>query len=263
MHADTGDEGSSGRAQALTRVLIVGPGPNLTGPLATRMRRHGFDVQECFGPDEAVRRHPEFDLLLLDLPLPEVDLLDLCLRLRTRSDLPVISLIDADTVFDQTLHLQAWSDHCLIKPYGFRELLARIEAVQRRYTGRSPASPSGGGLLDDASPARPMRHGQLRITPDTREVTVSGRAVNLTRKEFDLLHRLASEPNAVLSRTQLLAEVWGFRQQTGPFGPRATRTVDTHVSALRGKLGHRNWIVTVRGVGFRIGDPEADPGLTR
>ena len=235
-----------------TRVMLVSPGPELTAALANRLRRHGFDVHECFSCEEALRRHGEFDLILFDLPLSEVDLLDICRWLKTHSDVPVVALVEAGAGSDQTLRLQAWSDHCLIKPYRFRELQARIEAVLRR-SGPRPT-------MSENAPDRPVRHahqiqhGALLITPDTRQVSVSGSSVDLTRKEFDLLYRLASEPHAVLSRAQLLSEVWGYHWPAEPFGPRATRTVDTHVSALRAKLGHYDWIITVRGVGFRIGD---------
>src|SRR5690606_24191360 len=137
------------------------------------------------------------------------------------------------TELDRVLGLQAGADDYVVKPYGFRELMARIEAVMRR-THRHHGK--GNVLL----------HGPLRIDASLREVSVHGRRIEVTRKELDLLCLLASFPDTVIPRKRIMNEVWGDTW--------SRRTVDTHVSSLRNKLGRSDWIITVRGVGFRLGD---------
>ena len=124
----------------------------------------------------------------------------------------------------------------MVKPYGFRELMARMEAVMRRVRPRAPVT-------------QVITRGPLRIDAGTREVRLHGQRVDVTRKEFDLLYLLASKPDTVVSRKQVMTQVWDDSWS------RPGRTIDTHVSSLRGKLGASSWILTVRGVGFRLGHP--------
>jgi DNA-binding response OmpR family regulator len=133
------------------------------------------------------------------------------------------------------LSLQSGADDCIVKPCGFREVLARIGAVMRRAGSHVPLSQA-------------ISRGALLIDPGSRQVRVGNRTIEATRKEFDLLYELASVPENVLSRKELMARVW-----SDEWGM-ASRTVDTHVSTLRNKLGDGGWIVTVRGVGYRLGD---------
>ena len=193
---------------------------------------------------EALENHDKFDLLLLDLRLPDIDGLEVCRAVRATSDIPLIAFASADRGLDRILCLQAGADDCLAKPFGLRELIARIEAVLRRsQPAQGPPQPA----------TAPLARGSLCIDPLTREVRLNGRLINLTRKEYDLLHRLAADPHTVHSRARLMTDLWGYR--SGGYTPdsRATRTIDTHVSAIRAKLGAADWIVTVRGVGFRFG----------
>ncbi|POX55037.1 DNA-binding response regulator [Streptomyces sp. Ru71] len=227
------------------RALVVDSDVSGGKSLSSELKRHGFDVQECSTGSEALEIHDKFDLLLVDLRLSDIDGLEVCRTVRAVSDVPIIAFTDSGVNLDRILCLQAGCDDCMAKPYGLRELLARIEAVLRRT--RLRAAPAAG--------AAPLALGSLCIDPETRAVRLNGRPISLTRKEFDLLYRLASEPHTVHSRAQLMADVWGFHSSGYTPGARASRTIDTHVSALRTKLGARDWIVTVRGVGFRFGRP--------
>jgi DNA-binding response OmpR family regulator len=170
--------------------------------------------------------------VLLDLELPDLDGLEVCRGIRAACDTPVIAVTARGTELDRVLGLQAGADDYVVKPYGFRELMARMDAVMRR-SRRQPHA------------ARVISHGLLRIDANLREVSIDGRCIDVTRKEFDLLYLLASNPNTVIPRKLLMQQVWGDSW--------SRRTVDTHVSSLRTKLGASSWIITVRGVGFRLG----------
>nr|WP_234018767.1 response regulator transcription factor [Streptomyces sp. LaPpAH-165] len=226
----------------LMRVLVVDSDRSNGNTLSAQLKRHGYDVEICTTGTEALEKHEKFDLFLIDLLLPDIDGLEVCRAVRATSDIPVIAFTDAGMKLDRILCLQAGCDDCMAKPYGFRELLARIDAVLRRSHPVAPRT----------TRAEAIAHGSLCIDPETREVRLNGRLIGLTLKEFDLLHRLASEPHTVHSRASLMAAVWGFPGHHVP-GGRASRTIDTHVSAVRSKLGSPDWIITVRGVGFRMG----------
>ncbi|MBW8797279.1 MAG: response regulator transcription factor [Streptomyces sp.] len=231
------------RAGAL-HVLVVENDPRAADPLLQGLARHGYATHGATTGAQALRGHREADLVLLDLDLPDLDGLEVCRGIRAVSDLPIIALAARGSELDCVLCLQAGSDDYLVKPYGFRELLARMEAVLRRVRVRPADQPA-----DQPAAGRVVAHGPLRIDPGARTAVLDGRPLDLTRKEFDLLHLLASQPGTVIPRRQIMAQVWD-----DAWSPRG-RTVDTHVGTLRGKLGSSAWIVTVRGVGFRIGSP--------
>ncbi|MER5935516.1 response regulator transcription factor [Streptomyces sp. NPDC002054] len=215
------------------RILVVDGTPDGAETLMERLRRHGHDTVCVHRGSAALHAHQDADLVLLDLDLPDLDGLEVCRVIRATSRVPVIIVTSRGTELDCVLGLQAGADDYVVRPYGFRELMARMEAVMRRST-REPADP-----------AREIEHGPLRIDRNSRQVTLAGHEVKLTRKEFDLLLLLASHPETVIPRKRLLQQVWGDSW--------SRRTVDTHVSSLRGKLGDSGWIVTVRGVGFKLG----------
>ncbi|MEV7525583.1 response regulator transcription factor [Streptomyces sp. NPDC091371] len=225
----------SGQEGAL-RVLVVENDPRAADALLKGLARQGFTARSVDTGAEALRAHHDADLLLLDLDLPDLDGLEVCRGIRAVSDTPIITVTARGSELDRVLGLQAGSDDYLVKPYGFRELLARMEAVMRRVRTQPTA-------------ARLISHGSLRIDAGARVATLDGDPVDLTRKEFDLLHLLASQPGTVIPRRQIMAQVWD--DAWSPQG----RTVDTHVSTLRSKLGSSEWITTVRGVGFRLGHP--------
>lgn len=197
-------------------------------------RRHGFDVSSVQNGTAAIALSSTVDLVVLGLELPDLDGLEVCRRIRTRSSVPIIATTVRGTGADLVTGLRAGLDAYLIRPYGRRELVARAESILRRTHPRSQRGDAVG-------------YGPLRIGFSTREVHVHGRPVSLTRKEFDLLRLLASEPSTVFSRREIMSAVWKDEWA------QSTRTIDTHVSSLRNKLGDPSIIVTVRGVGFRIG----------
>jgi DNA-binding response OmpR family regulator len=174
-------------------------------------------------------------VVLLDLGLPDRDGFDVCRELRARSDVPIIVVTARSEEVDRVVGLELGADDYIVKPFGFRELVARIRAVSRRRVPRvdAPATAVGG----------------LAIDRRTRRVVLTGNELALTPKEFDLLAYLADDPGAVCSRQQLLESVWDPHW----YGP--TKTLDVHVASLRKKLGDPAWIETVRGVGFRLAVP--------
>ncbi|MDX3456250.1 response regulator transcription factor [Streptomyces sp. ME02-8801-2C] len=224
--------------QDALRVLVVESETQAADALVQELRRHGHLARSVPTAALALQAHPSVDLVLLDLDLPDLDGLEVCRRIRAVGDVPIITVTTRGAELDRVLGLQAGSDDYVVKPYGFRELLARMEAVMRRARPR-PAS----------TRQQVITYGPLRIDTRIRELLLEGRRVDLTPKEFDLLHLLASQPDTTLSRRQLMSQVWD-----DDWSHRG-RTIDTHVSSLRGKLGSSNWIVTVRGVGFRLGHP--------
>ena len=187
----------------------------------------------------------DIDMVLLDLGLPDVDGRDVCTAIRQRSDVPIIMLTARGDEIDRVVGLELGADDYVTKPFSMREVLARIRAVARR-TGASASSNGAGGADPDT---QPQSVGSLTIDRRTRRVTVDTRLLDLTAKEFDVLAFLAESPGTVLSRTEILEQVWDRNW----FGP--TKTVDAHVAALRKKLGDHRWIEAVRGVGFRLEPP--------
>jgi len=215
-------------------VLVIGTDTHGAGSLARDLRRNGYHVTRAQTGAAALSMHGGADLVLLNLELPDIDGLAVCRAVRDDSDVPVISVTGRDEEVDRVLALQAGSDDCLVKPFGLRELLARIDAIMRRVRPRRPGP-------------RRFGHGPLTLDPGSREVRLDGQPVTLTRKEFDLLHLLVAQPSTVISRKDLMSKVWGYAW------PQPSRTVDMHVSSLRKKLGDPSWIITVHGVGFRLG----------
>jgi len=183
--------------------------------------------------------HP--DLLLLDLGLPDLDGREVLAMVRAVSDVPVIVATARDDDASVVKLLDACADDYVIKPFSFTQIDARIRAVLRR-------------LGPDQQHESTVELGALRIDPRSREATVDGSPVDLTRKEFDLLLALARRPGAVVSKRELLAEVWGL-----PWGG-GDRTVDVHLSWLRRKLGETaaepRFLHSVRGVGVKLAPPE-------
>jgi DNA-binding response OmpR family regulator len=216
------------------RVLVVEEDAAAAESLTHGLRRHGYDADSVDTGTHALQTHYRADLVLLDLELPDLDGLEVCRGIRAACDTPIIAVTARGTELDRVLGLQAGSDDYLVKPYGFRELMARIEAVMRR------ARPQ-------LSAVQTVSHGPLRINVGTREVCINDQPINLTRKEFDLLYLLACQPETVVSRKQIMSKVWDTEWT------KFSRTIDTHVSSLRKKLGASTWIATVRGVGFRLG----------
>jgi DNA-binding response OmpR family regulator len=217
------------------KILIVEDEDAIAEPLADGLTREGFDVTRVATGSDALAE-PIPDVVLLDLRLPDMDGYDVCRQLRASSDVPIIMVTARGEEIDRVLGLELGADDYVVKPFGVRELVARIRAVTRRTMGRA----------DDRAP---VRVGPLEIDERTRRVRVDSQEVELTPKEFDLLAVLAADAGAVVPRRRILEEVW----ETSWYGP--TKTIDVHVAALRRKLGDPAWIETVRGVGFRLHEP--------
>jgi DNA-binding response OmpR family regulator len=216
------------------KLLLVEDEDAIAEPLAEGLRREGFEVERvATGADALEAAEP--DLVLLDIGLPDTDGFSVCRELRGRSDAPIIMVTAKGEEIDRVVGLEVGADDYIVKPFGFRELIARIRAVTRRQHG----GPTPGAV----------ELGPLVVDTRSRRVILDGREVVLTPKEFDLLALLTSDPGAVVPRTKILEEVW----QTNWFG--SSKTVDVHVAALRKKLWDPAWIETVRGVGFRAHVP--------
>ena len=228
------------------RVLIVEDDDAIAAPLAKGLVREGLVVQRVGTGTDALARAagPDpFDVVLLDLGLPDRDGFEVCRELRARSDVPIIVVSARAEEVDRVVGLELGADDYLVKPFGFRELVARIRAVVRRRGPRADSAAGDRTGLDDRArwPRSRSPHAarRRRRRPTSRS----------TPKEFDLLAYLAEDPGAVCGRQQVLEEVWDPHW----YGP--TKTLDVHVASLRKKLGDPRWIETVRGVGFRLRAP--------
>ena len=220
-------------------------------PLVEALAHEGFTVSWVQTGTEALAASDDVDLILLDLGLPDLDGREVCRRLRTRHDTPIIVLTARDDDVERVLLLETGADDYVLKPFGFRELVARIRAVHRRSTMHrvTPAAPTE--TTDEPTETTV----ELLVDRRSRRVVLAGQEVDLTPKEFDLLALLASEPGRAFSRDQIIQEVWDEHW----WGP--TKTLDVHISALRKKLGPTPWITTLRGVGYRLDPPDAESGL--
>jgi DNA-binding response OmpR family regulator len=178
------------------------------------------------------------EVVLLDLGLPDMDGQEVCRRIRAESDVPIIIVSARGHEADRVIALELGADDYLVKPYGMRELAARIRAVLRRM--QSTPAPAAAAIQE---------LGRLSIDRRSQRVFVDGEEIALTAKEFDVLAYLAEDPGAVRRRTEILEHVWEGHW----YG--ATKTVDAHVAAIRKKLGDSAWVEAVRGVGFRLGSP--------
>jgi DNA-binding response OmpR family regulator len=219
------------------RVLVVEDDDAIAVPLARGLEREGHEVLRA-ATGAAALEASDYDVVLLDLGLPDVDGFEVCRQLRASSAVPIIVVTARGDEVDRVVGLELGADDYMVKPFGFRELLARIRAVTRRSRSRA----------DEPSP---RTVGALTIDPRTRSVTIGNETIALTPKEFDLLLLLAEEPGTVYARGRILEEVWDPHW----YGP--SKTLDVHVATLRKKLGDPAWIETVRGVGFRLVDPAA------
>lgn len=214
-------------------MLVVEDDDAIAEPLVEGLIREGFTVERVATGRDALNR-PEPDLVILDLGLPDMDGYAVCQQLRARSPVPILVVTARGAEGDKVLGLELGADDYLVKPFGFRELVARIRAVMRRV-------PDAGG----ADGVQEL--GPLVLDRRSRKVFVEGTEVVLSPKEYDLLALLADDPGAVVNRQTILEEVWDPHW----YGP--TKTVDVHVASLRRKLGNPEWIETVRKVGLRLG----------
>ncbi len=225
-------------------VLVVEDDPSIARSLVDSLESSGFSVthaatgQSAIDVDLAASDAPQ--VILLDLGLPDMDGYDVCRAIRSASDVPIIVLTARGEELDRVLGLELGADDYVVKPFGFRELVARIRAVSRRYDPAVGADETSGDRLVV---------GPLVVDLRTHRITLDGSEIALTPKEFELLAFLAEDAGAVRTRTDIIEHVW----DSNWFGP--TKTVDAHVAGIRKKLGDAGWIAAVRGVGFRLEEP--------
>ena len=218
-------------------ILVVEDETSIASFIAMYMKKAGFDVRVAGSGADAIAKAAAEPpaLIVLDLMLPDLDGIDVCRRIRQRSDVPILMLSARDEDVDKIIGLEVGADDYLTKPFNPGELVARVKSILRR---------SNPEQREFESPF--LEHGQLRIDAGRREVTVGGDEVQLAPKEFDLLWELLDHRGLVLTRDQLLERVWGYTFAGD------TRTVDVHVRQLRRKLGEACPIVTVWGVGYKV-----------
>ena len=214
-------------------VLIVEDDTGIATQLTRGLRAAGYETSSV-ADGRDVPGWPAADVVLLDLGLPGVDGLEVCRLLRARSDVAIIVVTARGEEADRVLALDEGADDYLVKPFGLAELLARIRAVLRRRR------PRGDEVL---------RCGELAVDVRTCKVTLAGREIAVTPKEFGILECLASDPGRVLSRQDILDQAWDAHW----YGP--MKALDVHIAALRKKLGEPKMIETVYGRGFRLADP--------
>lgn len=243
------------------QVLLVEDDERIAGPLAEGLARYGYAVERARTGSAALAA-PEPEMVLLDLGLPDMDGIDVCRALRRRSDVPIIMITARGEEIDRVLGLELGADDYMAKPFGVRELVARIRAVTRRARPQTPLARVPGDAVGEGRPGQsasvrgpapsdaPQVVGPLVIDRRTRQVHLHEAPIVLAPKEFDLLAYLALDPGAVCSRQQIVDQVWDPHF----FGP--TKTLDVHVAALRRKLGDPAWIETIRRVGFRLHTPD-------
>src|SRR3954454_24584189 len=226
------------------RILLVDDEHAVQKLLAFPLRKDGYDVVAATTGTEALDRFRdgEFDLVVLDVMLPQVDGFEVCRQLRARSSVPIIMLTAKTEEFDKVLGLELGADDYITKPFSMREFRRRVRAVLRRAElGRN-----------DGTGERPLSQGELSIDFDKRNVEMRGEQVRLTYVEFEILAAVARSPGRVFSRTMLLEHVWGDSAYRDP------RSIDVHIRHLREKLEadpkEPESLFTVRGVGYRFRD---------
>ena len=224
-------------AAAAQTVLVVEDEASIASFVSLYLKNAGFSVRTAATGSEALAQvaAEQPSLIVLDLMLPDLDGIEVCRRIRTRSDVPILMLTARDEDVDKIIGLEVGADDYLTKPFNPGELVARVKSILRR------ANPERRELESTC-----LEHGELKIDAGRREVKVSGEEVQLAPKEFDLLWELLDHRGVVLTRDQLLERVWGYTFAGD------TRTVDVHVRQLRRKLGDASPIVTVWGVGYKV-----------
>ena len=238
------------------RILFVEDEPSIAEPFTRALVRAGFETTTVGTAAGALETAAQIDpdLVLLDLTLPDGDGREVCRELRRRGDVPIVMLTARGTETDRIVGLELGADDYVVKPFSGAEVIARIRAVLRRTGSGAAAGAAADGRRGNAETDDVLRSGPLEVDAGARRVWLDGEELQLARKELDLLVRLMREAGRVVSRENLMADVWDVNW----FG--STKTLDVHVGWLRRKLGDDpaapRFIHTVRGVGFRFASDE-------
>ena len=230
---------------AKQKILIVDDDSNIAELISLYLTKECFSCKIVYDGEEALAAVPVFqpNLILLDLMLPGMDGYEVCREVRHKSNVPIIILSAKGEVFDKVLGLEMGADDYIIKPFDSKELVARVKAVLRRFqpSGHTAGTASG-------SAARIAEYPDLVINQTNYSVTYRGQTLDMPPKELELLYFLASQPNRVFTREQLLDHIWGY-EYVGD-----TRTVDVHIKRLREKISDSpNWAIsTVWGIGYKF-----------
>ena len=233
-------------SEGAARILLVDDEQSVQTLLTYPLRKDGYDVVSALDGREALDRFAEqrFDLVVLDIMLPKLDGIEVCRRLRSRSQVPIIMLTAKDDEIDKVLGLEMGADDYITKPFSVREFRSRVRAALRRSEM----------LAAQPAAEEPIVAGELRIDFERRAVVAREEQVRLTYVEFEILAALAGAPGRVLTREMLLEKVWGDSAYRDP------RTIDVHIRHLREKLERDprepEYLFTVRGVGYRFRDQE-------
>ncbi len=224
------------------KILIVDDDVNIAELISLYLTKECYDTRMVHDGEEALAVYEQYEpnLILLDLMLPGIDGYQVCREIRAKSNLPIIMLSAKGEIFDKVLGLELGADDYIMKPFDSKELVARVKAVLRRYQPAKHETPSAG--------VKCVEYPDLTINQSNYSVIYRGRAVDMPPKELELLYFLASSPNQVFTREQLLDHIWGY-EYIGD-----TRTVDVHVKRLREKIkDHEKWsIATVWGIGYKF-----------
>jgi DNA-binding response OmpR family regulator len=238
-------------ADSANRILVVEDDREIAGLVKLHLEDAGYGVDLAHDGVTGLRRVLEeaYSLVILDLMLPELEGLELCRRLRARPDFtPILMVTAKSSEVDRVVGLELGADDYLTKPFGIRELLARVKALLRRMEALARPRQDG-GRIEIAG---------LAIDLEGRRVSVDGRQADLTAREFDLLVQFARHPGRVYTRAQLLDQVWGYAQQS------YQHTVNSHINRLRAKIeqdpSRPRYVLTVWGVGYRFLDPRDAAG---
>ena len=227
---------------AKQKILIVDDDVNIAELISLYLTKECFDTKMVHDGESALKEFETYapNLILLDLMLPGIDGYQVCREIRAKANVPIIMLSAKGEIFDKVLGLELGADDYIMKPFDSKELVARVKAVLRRCQNSSAAAESTEGVIE---------FDNLRLDMNSYELRVKGKVVEAPPKELELLNCLASHPNRVYTRDQLLDEVWGFEY----YGD--SRTIDVHVKRLREKLAGASdkWeLKTVWGVGYKF-----------
>lgn len=223
------------------QVLLIEDDPAIAGAICDALEAISWSVTPVRTGHEGLEKIAKggWDIVLLDLGLPDLDGTDVTRVAREQSETPIIVISARGDEADRVLALELGADDYLVKPFGMRELLARMRAVHRRF-----------GSPENTGTSRPIVLGDLTVDPRQRRVHLKSVEIELTPKEFDVLAYLAADPDTAHRRETILQDVWDMNW----YG--STKTLDAHVASLRKKLGDAQWIQSVRGVGFRLQQPQ-------